>query len=100
MNQLVSTSTTEHQTLVDLLRWRAQHQAHQRAYTFLLDGEEDAVHLTYAELDQQARAIGAWLQEMEATGERVYPARYLSSNRRLKAIVRDAQPIVVLSDSR
>ena len=35
----------------------------------MLDGEEKAVHITYAEVDEQARAIGAWLQQMNATGE-------------------------------
>ena len=48
-------------TLVDLLRQRAECQADDRAYTFLVDGESEEVHLTYGELDRQARAIGAWL---------------------------------------
>jgi hypothetical protein len=47
-------------TLVDLLRWRAQCQPQQQAYTFLVDGETAEVSLTYAELDRQARTIGAW----------------------------------------
>ena len=54
----------KHQTLVDILRWRAEHQPNQRAYTFLLDGEREEVHLTYAELDKQARAIAARLQRI------------------------------------
>ena len=133
MNPPLSTSIKKNNTLVDLLRWRAQHQPNQRAYTFLRDGEEDALHLTYAELDQQARAIGAWLQEMEVTGETgtlpaqrvlllypsglefiaaffgclyagavavpAYPGRYSHANKRLKAIVRDADPTVVLSNA-
>ena len=49
-------------TLVDLLRQRAERQADDRAYTFLVDGESEEVHLTYGELDRQARAIGAWLR--------------------------------------
>ena len=43
-------------TLVDLLRHRADRQADDRAYTFLVDGESEEAHLTYGELDRQARA--------------------------------------------
>lgn len=63
-------------TLVDLLRWRAGQQAGQRAYTFLGDGAGTACSLTYAELDSQARALGASLQALGMTGERallLYP---------------------------
>src|SRR5688572_28844462 len=64
-------------TLVELLRWRALHQPDHHAYTFLVDGEAEEVHLTYQELDRQARAIGAQLQHLAAAGERsllLYPA--------------------------
>ncbi|MBN1995564.1 MAG: AMP-binding protein [Anaerolineae bacterium] len=60
---------TQGETLLNLLRWRANHQSHQRAYTFLVDGEIEAVHLTYANLERQARAIGAWLQQKNAAGQ-------------------------------
>ena len=66
----------EHETFVDLLQWRARQTPKQQAYTFLVDGDADAVHLTYEELDRQARAIGARLQSMGAAGERallLYP---------------------------
>lgn len=66
----------EYETFVDLLRWRVRHTPKQRAYTFLVDGDADAVHLTYEELDCQAQAIGARLQSMGAAGERallLYP---------------------------
>ncbi|MCA1994872.1 MAG: AMP-binding protein, partial [Coleofasciculus sp. S288] len=62
---------------IELLRWRAIHQANQRAYTFLVEGETELVHLTYSELDRQARAIAAQLQRLDAIGERallLYPA--------------------------
>jgi 8-amino-7-oxononanoate synthase/acyl carrier protein len=62
--------------LVDLLRQRAESQADDRAYTFLVDGESEEVHLTYRELDRQARAIGAWLQSQGLKGQRallLYP---------------------------
>jgi 8-amino-7-oxononanoate synthase len=63
-------------TLVDLLRERAECQAGDRAYTFLVDGESEEVHLTYQELDRRARAIGAWLQSQGLKGHRamlLYP---------------------------
>ena len=43
-------------TLVDLLRQRAECQADDRAYTFLVDGESEEVHLTYGELDRRRMA--------------------------------------------
>jgi acyl-CoA synthetase (AMP-forming)/AMP-acid ligase II/acyl carrier protein len=58
-------------TLVELSRRRAELHGEQRAYTFLLDGEGEEAHLTYAELDARARAIGGFLQERGARGERV-----------------------------
>ena len=64
-------------TLVDILRWRAAHQADGLAYVFLEDGEEERERFTYAELDLKARTIAAHLQRMQCTGERallLYPA--------------------------
>ncbi len=61
-------------TLIDLLRYRAEHQPHQLAYQFLEDGKTEAARYTYQQLDQQARAIAAQLQH--AKGERallLYP---------------------------
>ncbi len=105
-------------TLIDLTRWRAQHKSDQRVFTFLVDGEIDERHLTYGELDQRARAIGAELQYLGAGGERVlllyppgldyvaaffgclyagaiavpaYPPRRNRPNSRLHAIVVDCQ---------
>ncbi|RKH03264.1 amino acid adenylation domain-containing protein [Corallococcus carmarthensis] len=63
-------------TLVELLRVRASTQGDRRGFTFLLDGETDEAHLTYAELDQKARAIAAALQARGAQGQRallLYP---------------------------
>ena len=42
--------------LVDLLRHRAAHQGQDRAFTYLVDGETEEIHLTYQGLDRQARA--------------------------------------------
>lgn len=50
------------QTLGELLRYRARHQPVHLAYVFLSDGELEAEEITYGQLDQQARRIGAWLQ--------------------------------------
>ncbi|WP_437896085.1 amino acid adenylation domain-containing protein [Sorangium sp. So ce124] len=116
-------------TLVDVLRHRAYHQPERRAFTFLPDGELEEIHVSYAELDRQARAIGATLQQAGATGERVlllyppglgyiaaffgclyagavavpaYPPDPSRLNRtlpRLAVIVRDAQATVALTTS-
>jgi myxalamid-type polyketide synthase MxaE and MxaD len=58
-------------TLVALLRYRAHHQPTRIAYTFLADGESDARSWTYAELDERARAVAAWLQSEQVPGARV-----------------------------
>ncbi len=111
-------------TLVDLLRQRAECQADDRAYTFLVDGESEEVHLTYAELDRQARVIGAWLQSQDLKGQRAlllyppgldfiatffgcqyaevvavpaYPPRMNRAPSRLQAIAADAGATVALT---
>ncbi len=108
----------EARTLVELLRWRAQHQPCQRAYTFLASGEEESSTLTYGELDARARSIAAALQRRGVAGDRAillyppglefieaffgclyagaiavpaYPPRMNRSFRRLLSIVSDAQ---------
>ncbi len=63
--------------LVELLRHRARCQADDVAFTYLVDGENEQVQLSYRELDRQARAIGAWLESLHLGGERallLYPA--------------------------
>ncbi len=63
-------------TLVDLVRHRAHHLPEQVAFTYLVDGEDDQVDLTYREMERQARAIAARLQSMNLAGERallLYP---------------------------
>ena len=119
----------EFSTLVEILRWRALQQPEQRNYTFLVDGEAEGDHLTSAALDCQARSIGALLQTYRASGERallLYPAglefipaffgclyagviavplpppNLAQPQRtlpRLRAIISDAQPSVVLTTS-
>ncbi len=58
-------------TLVELLQQRAAQHPTKRAFTLLRDGEEEECHYTYGELDQQARAIAAHLQNLNCEGERV-----------------------------
>lgn len=65
------------ETLVELLRYRAESQPEQIGYTFLVDGESEKNSLSYGELDFLARAIAAHLQSLAAPGERallLYPA--------------------------
>jgi len=123
-------ATVESSTLVEILRQRAGRQPERRAYTFLVDGDEQEAHLTYAELDRQARAVAALLRGYAAGGERalllfppglefiaaffgcLYAAvvaipaplpRLGRADRvlsRLRAIAHDAQPRVVLTTSR
>src|SRR5438132_9456546 len=129
MSSLFSDLPAPPHTLVDLLRWRAVHQAERRAYTFLTDGETAQVHLTYAALDLQARAIAALLQQHASAGDRAlllyppgldyiaaffgclyaglvavpaYPPNPMHLDRtlpRLRALAHDAQPRVALTTS-
>ncbi|MBD1860267.1 MULTISPECIES: fatty acyl-AMP ligase [Trichocoleus] len=130
MTQCLSQPIVEFSTLIELLRWRSQQQPEGHAYTFLVDGKTAGPTLTYAELDRQARAIGALLQQHQAQGERallLYPqgldviaafcgclyagiiaipvpppdgSRLKRTLPRLRAIVKDAQASVVLTTSR
>lgn len=59
-------------TLIDLLRYRADHQSEHRAYAFLADGEEPESSVNYGGLDRRARDVAARLQALGITpGERV-----------------------------
>jgi acyl-CoA synthetase (AMP-forming)/AMP-acid ligase II len=69
-------TTTKANTLIELLRNRAIQQPEKHAYTFLIDGKKESAPLTYGELDRQARAIAATLQQYKCEGERallLYP---------------------------
>lgn len=57
-------------TLVDVLRWRADHQPDRTAFTFLVDGGGYEAHLSYEQLDARSRSIAASLQALHAEGER------------------------------
>jgi acyl transferase domain-containing protein/acyl-CoA synthetase (AMP-forming)/AMP-acid ligase II/thioesterase domain-containing protein/acyl carrier protein len=111
-------------SLADVLRERAAGQPERRAYTFLVDGEAEEVHLTYGGLDLQARAVAAHLQSLGLHGERAllvypsgleylagffgclyagavavpaYPPRLNRSLARLRTIVQDARVAVALT---
>jgi 8-amino-7-oxononanoate synthase len=63
--------------LVELLLHRARCQPDDIGFTYLVDGENQQVRLSYRELDRQARAIGAWLESHDLVGQRallLYPA--------------------------
>lgn len=110
--------------LVELLQDRALHQPNDTAYIFLTNGENEAISLTYRELDQKARLIGSVLQNLGLRGERAllmyppglefissffgclyagviavpaYPPRRNQSLERLHSIVADCQATQVLS---
>lgn len=76
MSKYISEQSVNFSSVVELLRWKALKQPQQKAYSFLLNGEEKEISLTYEELDAQARAIAALLQSKKFTGERailLYP---------------------------
>jgi len=63
-------------TLLDVLRWRAERQPDQVAYVFLRDGATCETVLTYGDLDAKARSIAGYLQSRFMPRERlllVYP---------------------------
>ena len=111
-------------TLIELLKQRTKQNSNQIAYTFVRDGETEteSVHLTYGELDRQARAIAAHIYSWQ--GERalllypsglefitaffgclyagvvavpVYPPRRNQKLFRLLSIVNDAQAKIALT---
>jgi 8-amino-7-oxononanoate synthase/acyl carrier protein len=111
-------------TIVDLLRQRAAYRPHDRAFTFLVDGENEELNITYAELDRKARTVGAWLMDRGMVGKRVlllypsgldfiaafmgclyggaiavpaYPPRKNRSVERIEAIAADADASVALT---
>ncbi len=104
----------------------AGYQADDVAFTYLVDGEDDQVHLTNRELDRQARAIGGWLESLHLSGQRalllyppglefiaaffgclyagvmavpVYPPRRNRSLNRIQSIADDAEAKVALTTS-
>lgn len=65
------------ETIIEIIQGFAKSQPNKRAFTFLEDGEDKESHLTYAELDRQARAVAAHLLTLVAPGEQallLYPS--------------------------
>lgn len=110
--------------LVGVLRDRAVRRPHQRAFTFLVDGEQERSHQNYSQLDRRARAIAADLQSRGLQGERAlllypsgldfvaaffgclyagvvavpaYPPRRNRNLKRIQSIVSDAAPKIALT---
>src|SRR5260370_22885524 len=76
MSRRASMDGHQFTTLVQLMRARALNQPDRPALTFLGDGENETATWTYQELDRQARAIAALLQDRDARGQRallLYP---------------------------
>lgn len=111
--------------LVDLLSHRMRYQPEDIAYTYLVNGEDEQVHITYKELDRQARAIAAWLQTRGLSERRalmfyppglefmaaffgclyanvvpipLYPPRLNQSLSRVVSIVEDAEATIGLTN--
>lgn len=111
-------------SFVDVLRYRTQKQPEQTAYVFLDRGETEANQLTYQQLDEQAKAIAATLQQRTQPGERAlllyppgldfitaflgclyagvvavpaYPPRNNQNAGRLQAIATNAEASVILT---
>ena len=125
-----NTKGTPFSTLVELLQHRAKEQPNDLAYQFLIDGKKEGAAYTYAQLDEQARAIAFLLQQQKAKGERallLYPqgvevvaafcgslyagviaipvpppdaGRMKRTLPRLREIIKDAEATIVLSNAR
>ena len=59
------------ETIVDVLRQRAELTPHKRVFLFLERGEHEGASFTYAQLDRRARAIGSRLAAVGARGKQV-----------------------------
>src|SRR4051812_15502222 len=65
------------QTIVEILRRRAEEQADRLAFVFLEDGTVEAERWSYGDLDRRARAIAARIGAVASPGDRallLYPA--------------------------
>jgi acyl transferase domain-containing protein/acyl-CoA synthetase (AMP-forming)/AMP-acid ligase II/acyl carrier protein len=111
-------------TWIEVVEAQGSEKPHEAAYTFLADGEREAGRLTFSDVERQARAVAARLQDEAAPGERalllhppgldfvtaflgclyagiiavpVYPPRNNRNLGRLTSIARDCRPRLVLS---
>ncbi|MGF7034182.1 amino acid adenylation domain-containing protein [Paenibacillus mucilaginosus] len=112
-------------SLVELLRCRAERQSDATAFSFLTeDGKENV--LTYGDLDRRARTLAVWLARRDAGGKRAlllyppgldyiaaffgclyagtaavpaYPPRLNANLRRMQSIVSDCRADFALTDA-
>ncbi|MCB0416543.1 MAG: fatty acyl-AMP ligase [Bdellovibrionales bacterium] len=111
-------------TLVDLVLSRSESRPGQNSHIFLRDGQSDEQIITYADLDQKARALAVTLSQFASPGDSVlinhnpgleyvcsffgclyagvvaipvYPPRFNQKLERLDSIVREALPKVALT---
>lgn len=121
-----SSSLNESSSIVELLQARVANKPDRVAYTFLAEGEAESPQLTFSQLDDRAKAIGAELQRAKAQGGRAlllfppglefitaflgclyagtiavpaYPPRKKRGLHRLASIANDANPDLVLTTS-
>ena len=124
LNQVVP---TDKPTFVALLQERAEKHPSKIAYTFLPDGEEAGVDVTFGELDTQAKAVAQRLLSLGEEGDRAlllfpssldflygffgclyagmvavpaYPPRRNQNLGRLQSIIDDCDPSLVLCTSK
>jgi amino acid adenylation domain-containing protein len=120
--------TTQPQTLIDLLEFRAERDPSLPVFSFLPEGEEAQGALTAADLELRARGVGAWLAELGLARQRVvllfpqgiefieayfgcayagavavpapmpHASRLARTLPRLRGMVADAQPAAVLTN--
>lgn len=123
-------SVVDFSSLIDLLRWRATNQPDQVVFTYLPNGEEEESCITYGELDHAARTIAGALQASHEPGTRAlllyppglefikaffgciyagiiaipasppHPSRLSRTLPKLHAITLDAEPAVVLTNTK
>jgi 8-amino-7-oxononanoate synthase len=112
------------ETLVDLLRFRAESSPSKVVYRFLPGENKEELRITYLELDQRAKSLAARIRESAAGGDRVlllvppgldyvaayfaclyagtiavpaYPPHPRRPDPRISAIAADCQPAVALT---
>lgn len=114
------------QSMIDVLQQKANEIPDKTAYIFLKNGEIEEDKITYKELDEKARALAVMLSEIIETEDRVlllypsnieyivgffaclyaggiavtaYPPSLSRPSARLRSIINDAKPKLVLASS-
>lgn len=126
MSKKSSEGLSQVATLVDLLRFRADHQPQRTAYDFFADGETQTASLDYQTLEQSVQAVATLLQSLGSRGKPVlllyppgieyivaflgcsyagaiavpaYPPRPNRSLERLQIMIQDAGAAIALTHS-